>query len=297
MRININNDETQVYLGNDSHDHADASIQTSSLVKGIIDQFKTWADLGIFLPRLVWMNNDHTALVYERPPFMANIEFHTGKQGMADDIGVAQFAIPVPWTVWGIQFDSASKGFPNEIRLFARNKPILSTEDSLYYLPLPNMDPNARCCTGPGFVSVYNNTFLEKTQLARAAGQEASITIAERVNQILNLFWQAIFNMDYIWTENYRLPESIPDHIRQQTNDRIKSIDFLQWWSEHTLEQAVSFQYALANTMTHIRDNTYDTVGDLIAMLDSDREHRYQSLAHGHRLMSRAINSVTRTQI
>lgn len=291
MRIDIQQDKTNVYLSNS--DNVDSTYNTGDIVKSIVDYFKPWSETGIFLPRLVWMNEDHTALVYERPPFVANIEYHHGSRGQAKELGITNFSIPVPWTIWGIRFNSDPVGIPREIRLFARNRPINSYQDTLHYLTIPNMDPNARCCTGDGFISVYSQPFQERIELAHKAKTTVNITIAERVNHILNLFWHGIFNQDYHWTEEYRLPLQTPSFVLQEQHAGLRALRYLEWWSSQSLEESVMNSYRPANTVGG--HNSVDTVERLIQDLDMYRKNEVSALLEKNRLMHRIVSRVSQS--
>lgn len=295
MRIDINREATDVYLLNDGC--KDYELPTEELNKGIINYFQPWAETGLLLPRLVWINSDHRALIYERPPFMADIQYHNSPAQHSNELTVINFTIPIPWTVWAFRFDTLGEvGVPNEVRLFARNKPISAPTDKLYWLPVPNMDPASRCCLGEGFMNSYRGPFLERIKLAKAAyGNDAkvSFTIAEMVNHILNLFWFGIFNHDYRWTDSYRLPSGLPLEISEIEDPALKGPKFLSWWSTQTLAESVTNNYSQTNS---ISESSGDTVADLIDYLDDNRKKVQLGLAQNNRLMHRIINDITTTK-
>lgn len=285
MRLDIENEETRVYL-TDDYRNTDCVFKTSDVIDSIVDQFKPLAKTGIFMPRLVWMSDDHSSLIYERPPFVAEIQYHHGVKGQAQSIGVTTFSIPIPWTVWGIHFDDGHFQVPNptNIFLFARNKPIAATTDMLYWLPIPNMDPACRCCTGEGFLNAFQQPFLDKLQLAEKAGINLEITLAEMVNHILNLFWFGIFNQDYNWTENYRLPAETPEEIHEHDVSAVRAVKFLNWWSQQDLATSVMNHYTQSNAF----GKGGDTVQQLIDWLTEANERRKakSSLRFMHRIVT-----------
>lgn len=285
MKINIEDSTTEVHLFKDSK-KADLEVKTEDLYFYIIKELTPWAPIGVLPPRLIWISDDHSTVIMERPPFVADMEFHYGKQGQAEAIGVTNYKIPIPWTVSRMMFDTAS-GMIIDFRMFARNKPVVSMDDKLYVLPIPNMSASAECCMGPGFLSAYREPFDERIKLAQDAGMAPDVTIAERIQHAMNLFWQATFNMDYSWTEPYKMPQNIPDTVAEEQRAEVKALRFLEWWQKQTLLESTEMPYRISNTMGYQED----TVRGLT--FDASRT----ALAKDHALARRALARIPRVSL
>lgn len=244
----------------DTEGHEVSSTSAEAFVLEAIKLDTPAMPIGIMPPRLVWLSDDHLSVIFERPPFVTHMEFHYGKAG-AKGIEKTVYDIPLPWTVYAVSF--TPEGDVASIRIFARNTPITSVNDSLGVLPIPNMNINAEACLGPGFQKFYNEPFNERKEKAKKARVETVITLAERLGHAVNTFWNGTFNMDYAWTEEWKLPTSIPQEIKDEGNVTIKAVRFLEWWQTQSKIDAASMDLSVSNTF----GLNGDTVEQLIERL------------------------------
>lgn len=144
---------------------------------------------GMMPPGLLYTNELHTLLVYERPPTLKTVAFCAAKKYATDGQPITKYVLAVPWQVYVAEYEL--NGNLVALQMYYADSEIQSISldgVSLYiqpksgaYLlapPLPNIYESMQFCLDMGI----------------AAPQYQSLET--RMAVIHNLVWESVFNLD-----------------------------------------------------------------------------------------------------
>lgn len=141
---------------------------------------------------LRWMSTDNQGFIFERPPARVKINFHqlyaNDETGLiAGEAGKHfQYDVWVPWTVYGVRFANDQLRDIQSLRVFGRPNQLMSTEDALKPLYIPNVSQKTgECCTTKDIHDLLHDR-----------DEGAAYTVTEALAVILGSFWSSDFNTD-----------------------------------------------------------------------------------------------------
>lgn len=295
MRVVITDKDTQVFAENSEKAKPNYTVPTKDFYEGILAVSDPWIATGVLPPRVVWMSDDHSAVIFERFPFQMSMYYHYGTAGQGKKYEATEYDISLPWTVYGLLFDKDT-GHVDDLRIFARNTAITSFDDPLFSLPIPNMQYTAAACLGDEYMSHYDEPFRKRLDLAAKAGEPCDITLAERISHAINTFWSGVFNMDIpSWASLDRLPLSMPDAIKGNGDDATRAVQVLEWLAKLNRTEAAAVNYARSNVFGV--DENGDTLAHLRDRLELAGVKERRAIPQGHRLTTRALHKMPGVQV
>ena len=219
---------------------------------------------GLLQPAVRWVARSNAAFLVERPPCRLRVSFYDGSKSEALDYYEEEndnvVHINTPWTICLIRFDDNRLKSLANIQLFVRPGPILTEEDMLYRIVLPNIDAFGFVCLGT----------LVKNYPAWAIAQyhQGTITQNKALQWVTNHIWTSGFNYDLPGDKKH-LPPEIQDKVKLRYPGDLNTLDY-----RHLLEVygELSFEEICSLTFTE-----HDTVGKVTALADTECPELYGS--------------------
>jgi hypothetical protein len=251
-------DENETVLQHPAVMGARLAIPTEKVAKQYFQTTKK--DSGL-LPAVVrYVSPDFTGFIVERSPGRVRVPMKTSMStGSASNF----YEISVPWTLFQIKFHDTSYSSLDErySGVYARNSSIVSEDDLVFQLPMPNIYlPSGRVCWG-------NKIKAELKELP----EENTLYCA--INKVINYFWQAGFNMDiYYFLLAPYLPEYFYDTIGK--HDIIHDVglakklmvQYFEILQDMPIDEVIEIEYRQAKNHHHPQDNLY--VKNIMKILD-----------------------------
>lgn len=178
-------------------------------------------------PAIRWISSDHRLVVFERPPMKQRIEYVGTKKESVTPSRIATakvYEVPIPWSVYLIVMND--EYLPVKIKVFARNSSLVSLEDTLGLMPLPNFYINSALC--PPTFGVYEGN---------------PTCLADGLNIAYNMVWNSGWNYDLLDAITVSNSLSRPFFCSYGTsNDMVNA--WFRTWSQYTMEQILQCSWA-----------------------------------------------------
>lgn len=174
-------------------------------------------DLGLLPPAVRWISSNQRIIVFERPPTVQYVEIAMAKRDYINSLtNVESYNIPIPWTVYYVLFDENFN--PVMVRVFCRNEPLYSWEDTVHMLPLLNLYFSSTLCN-PVFESF-----------------EPCSNLTDGIQTAYNMVWNSGWNLDLIDTVNFCMQKNIPAGLSSGNGEKAISNYFRSWEKLSILE-------------------------------------------------------------
>lgn len=191
---------------------------------------------GLLPPAVRWVSPTGTAVIFERPPFNARINFYPAKvYEIRDDHKAKVFTVPIPWTVMLLHFDGAGLENLTSLFIYARPAPITTPDDQLYYTGLPNLDLGHQACLGSRVYALWQQRRMELQ----------NPTLTDAIAHFSGWFWDAGFNYD-MHVSPTTLPTDAPAQPCPCHPDSTGGSDadaYLTWLAGHDLDTVLDIAW------------------------------------------------------
>lgn len=162
-------------------------------------------DIGLLPPAVRWIAPDGTAVIVERPPTL-----HTITYVNKDYKRESKYTIPVPWTIYALQFRSPRLEGLAAMRMFVRPTAIGHMQDALFPAMYPNVYGGSNMvCASPE---------LEGWQFK---------SMLDAINTCISSFWSSVFNNE------------LSSRMRPVVNQYGTLEDYFAWLEGRSIEQAL----------------------------------------------------------
>lgn len=185
MKISINVKDKKVN-GSVAHEGEAYLPLKGSKEKDFIKKLNkvTSHNLGLLPPAIRWISRDKSIVVFERPAMRQLVEFLPYERNGIDERTdyrklnlYCSYELNIPWTVYVCTFDATY--LPVIVKVFARNTPLTSMNDTLGLMPLLNFYGNSKLCN-------------PATKIFEGMPE----SLGEGINMAYNLVWNSGWNFD-----------------------------------------------------------------------------------------------------
>lgn len=185
---------------------------------------------GMLPPGLLYTNELHTLLVFERPPTYKKIGFCNAKKYQAQGTQPKYFEIAVPWQVYIAEFEL--NGTLTSLAMFYVDSEI---ENITVHKNVVRLVPKSHgSIMNPALTNIYENgLFCLDTTLA--ASEFPSLEM--RMIAVHNLVWESVFNTDLTFTA-----DANTSHIHYNHKAPFSTGEYMamfEWYQEQTLADVV----------------------------------------------------------
>jgi len=185
---------------------------------------------GMLPPGLLYTNELHTLLIFERPPAYKNIGFCNAKKPQAARSELQHFNIAVPWQVYIAEYEL--NGTLTSLAMFYADSEIdhVSVTQNIV-----RVTPKSRnTVMNPALTNIYENgLFCLDTTIASSPYP----SLETRMAAIHNLIWESVFNTDLTFTADGNMGHV--HHAHKAPCSMGEYATMFAWYEEQTLADVV----------------------------------------------------------
>lgn len=215
---------------------------------------------GLLMPAIRWISRDRKSVLVERQPELRLVEYSNKKAAYVDKESTKLYMLPMPWTLFFIQFGRDDLTRINSISICARNSSLSSEADTLYCLWLPNLMDAHMMCLGHTFNDSYSN------QTTNHISHTGKLELSDAAAIAISLVWSVGFNNDAAAARPF-VPDAFSDNLIEYTHGQHAMMEF---WESQSLETILGWEYKTNGS----------TLGSLTELLDYEKPSRYKDLHH-----------------
>lgn len=192
---------------------------------------------GMLPPGLLYTNELHTLLVFERPPTFKKIGFCNAKKYQAQGTRPEFYILAVPWQVYIAEYEL--NGTLSTLAMFYADSEI---ENVIVNKNVVRVVPKSRSAImNPPLTNIYENGFF---CLDTTIASSTYPSLETRMAAVHNLIWESVFNTDLTFTADTSV--NYLDYNHKASIGTGCYNDMFEWYQEQTLADVVYGQDGLS---------------------------------------------------
>lgn len=253
MRLSSKDTVSSVVVHADDSLPPIAKVPQERLLQQVNDDLFT--PVGLLPPVVKWYSQSKRFWLFERPPRIVTLTYsHAMKKSIEGGAKITplEYNIPLPWQAYLVEVDR--RGHPHFIWVYALHGPIMSDDDIIGLLPLPNFYTTGRLCTP----DEANHLSSEPMPIARA------------LDEAYRLCWDSGSNADMTFaltqTRNFGQPYTLVNALYSSLGVRA----MLARWATTEMSEVESWTFAPPHGIyddidPDLASGTINKVGSVIA--------------------------------